>query len=114
MFGLTPMRTASASLSSAGVVDPDSGELGAQLEPVARIARVGFDERHGHVEAGPELEARAAGPDAGASRQTAVAPTYSTRPVAAGRPMFASAPFCRPSRMPSSAVNSAALSGAMT
>ncbi len=40
-----------------GVVDPDLGELGAQLEPAPRIPRIGFSKRDRHVEARPELEA---------------------------------------------------------
>ena len=47
------------------------GELAAQLQAIARVAGVGLDQVHRHVEARPQLEAGLAGPEADAGGEAA-------------------------------------------
>ena len=107
MFGLTPTRIARASFKRPGVVDPDLRELPAQLavddaSSGRRASRATPARRRRGRNWNPDWPDQPLAP----SVSPRIA-TYSRRPVTPGLPTLDSEPFCRPSRMPSSAVNSA-------
>ncbi len=82
MFGSTPIAQAERLVQLGGVVICDLRVLRAQLEAIARPARVGFDDADGHVEARTELETGLAAPEADAGVRPRMPDVFE----AAGRP----------------------------